>query len=265
MQSKRKNIIIRESEFDKAFSNFFNDEHKHIRQFLNKKAERPFKEDFTYRVYNHWEAHNLLDTDRGKKGGGWRRFSIIDIIWINIISRLRKFGVSIENIKKVKNSLSNLSQDKLGQFPQLEFFVTMFFCHKYPFYLLVFESYEAELVTPHQLVLSETSHQLDNFIRINIHNIIQKMYPKKDLTTANESILQLNEQESVLLFEIRTGLFKEMVVRMKDKKIIRLDGKVANPEKKLHKILMQKNYDTITMTRADGEILDIQQTILKKL
>ena len=101
--------------------------------------------------------------------------------------------------------------------------------------------------------------------QVNIHDIIQKMYPQKDLTTANDSILRLNEQESILLFEIRTGLFKEMVVRMKDKKIVRLEGKVANPEKKLYKILMQKNYDTITITRVDGEIVDIQQTILEKL
>ena len=68
---------------------------------LHEQYLRLDNEDFSYRIINHWEKNGLLLNAR-PDGKGWRRYSIIDVIWINIMGALRDFGYSIEALKKLR-------------------------------------------------------------------------------------------------------------------------------------------------------------------
>lgn len=56
------------------------------------------------RVLNHWDKQGLLLTTRDSHEE-WRKFSFIDVVWINIITELREFGYPIPKIKKIKAKL----------------------------------------------------------------------------------------------------------------------------------------------------------------
>lgn len=55
----------------------------------------------SYRTINYWDNNNLLLGTR-KNDKGWRKFSFIDFIWINIVQSLREFGFSADAIHKIK-------------------------------------------------------------------------------------------------------------------------------------------------------------------
>src|SRR4051812_11956610 len=56
------------------------------------------KEDATYRTLSHWDSMELLECERdGEKG--WRRFNLIERLWVQVIIQLRKLGLSLEKIK----------------------------------------------------------------------------------------------------------------------------------------------------------------------
>lgn len=61
--------------------------------------------DLTYRTLNHWVSEGLIDDERNNEGQGWRKFSIYDRLWVQIILELRKYGISFEKIKSVKECL----------------------------------------------------------------------------------------------------------------------------------------------------------------
>lgn len=70
---------------------------------------RPIKEldeDFTYRKINDWENKKLISPYRETKETGWRLFSFIDMIKLFIITDLKKFGFSNQNIEKILREVS---------------------------------------------------------------------------------------------------------------------------------------------------------------
>ena len=103
----KKNDVValyRNEAFDSGFYQYFKNQNKNkISQILNDK-ERNLKFDtVSYRELNSWEKAGLLTVQR--EGREWRRFSIIDAIWVKLIKELREFGVTWKQLKVTKESL----------------------------------------------------------------------------------------------------------------------------------------------------------------
>jgi hypothetical protein len=60
----------------------------------------------TYRFINYLTSTGLLDDRREATGKGWRKFSYVECIYLNIVIALRKFGVKAEAIKPVHDLFS---------------------------------------------------------------------------------------------------------------------------------------------------------------
>jgi len=67
---------------------------------------RPVVENLTYGKVNVWDSKGLLSSSREKLETGWRKFSIIDSIKLNIISDLRKAGFPRKQLKIVMEKLN---------------------------------------------------------------------------------------------------------------------------------------------------------------
>jgi len=76
-------------------------------EIYNDKRHDIKESKISYRNINYWESVGVLDDMREVTGKGWRKFSDIDLAFIAIISQLRKIGMPLDKIKKVKESLSN--------------------------------------------------------------------------------------------------------------------------------------------------------------
>ena len=97
-------LILRGDNFDRLFAKYYSyyDElHKafHTPKFTVGDTNVP------YRVINHWDQHGLLPAGF-KKEGGWRLFSLVEMAWLQIILQMRKFGMSLDQIKKAKDGIN---------------------------------------------------------------------------------------------------------------------------------------------------------------
>ena len=83
-----------------------------------------------------WTKEGLIDAN---ETNGWRRFSIMDALWLKIICELREFGMGWNNIKIVRESLE-FEKNKYGvAMPILEFYTAFAIGNKMPVLLLVFK------------------------------------------------------------------------------------------------------------------------------
>lgn len=71
------------------------------RFFATSRIRPPQKDGATYRFINYLTDTGLLDDRRDTTGVGWRKFSFIEIVYINIVIALRKFGVKADAIKPI--------------------------------------------------------------------------------------------------------------------------------------------------------------------
>ena len=57
-------------------------------------------------MLNHWEKEGVIG-DLRDGGRGWRKYSQLDRIWIQLVQQLRAFGYPLVNIKQLKEAIDN--------------------------------------------------------------------------------------------------------------------------------------------------------------
>lgn len=130
--------LYRNEAFDIGFYQYFkNIKNNKISQVLNSKERNVKFNEITYRQLNSWEAEGLLTVER--EGNEWRRFSIMDAIWVKMIKELREFGLSRKQLKTTKESLEFASEKCGVAMPMLEFYVAFAIGSKMPVLLLIFK------------------------------------------------------------------------------------------------------------------------------
>jgi DNA-binding transcriptional MerR regulator len=90
---------------------------------LNYIRERSFSRKdlgISYRELNHWSTEGLLYEDNEK--GRWRKFNVLEIIWIELIKELRLYNIAIPVIIIIKKAIDRTSVESMAkQIPVAEF------------------------------------------------------------------------------------------------------------------------------------------------
>jgi DNA-binding transcriptional MerR regulator len=256
-------VIPATDTIDLEFADYISDQFTHVREDLNDPRGRIDSNDFSYRIINHWEENELFRLERGTEGGGWRRFSAMDRIWLEIISELRGFGVSTEKIKKIRLELESKNKTSLMKYPRLEFYVARYMAKREATYLMVFSDFTAQIACEFEISIAELFQPLSSHLRIDLSAIVQKIFIG-DLKRAHKPSFTLSDSETELLLAVRVGAYNEIKVVMRDGQIIRFEKEKAYVEKDIFKLIKEAEYQTITMHLNDGKVSHIKQVIKQK-
>lgn len=216
----------------------------------------------SYRVINHWESLGFIENTRDNESD-WRKFSWIDIVWIKIISELRKFGYSndcIVNVKKSLKKFNGLNQDKT-QFLILEFFVALVSIYRVPCFVLIFDNCEAEVVNFQLLQENILQFGLNNYVNINLNNILNEILPGEDFSPVFNDENELTDEEKELLLYVRANDYETLTIKKQNGKIEYIESTSLVPAtKKIVDILKEGSYQNIDIKQRDGKIVSIKKT-----
>lgn len=111
---KSKAYVFRSGSFDIAYADYFsNPKFAKLRSILNKREFRFGGENVSYRVLSHWDASGVLP-EGVERTEGWRRFSLVELVWLEAVKRLRDFGVSLERIAEARTQIMDWDAKKKG-------------------------------------------------------------------------------------------------------------------------------------------------------
>lgn len=236
-----------------------------VRESMRVKNQNLDSEHLSYRIINYWENEGLI-SDLRPTGKGWRKYSLIDRVWIEVIVELRNFGYPLERIKKVKDNLVRAETDDLSSFPFLEVYFVLAFVFKEPCYLLVFPNGEVSLAILSEYKISDELDTIGSHIRINLNQLIQRIYPTMDLKPITRNSLELTPEEMELMLFVRTGNFESITVKRKDGKIEFIEGtETLSADARLTEIIKEQDYQTIEIKTANGKTVGFKRTIKKRL
>lgn len=263
--TKNHSISIYQNEaFDNGFYQYFKDiANNKVSQVLNNTDRNVKIESISYRQLNSWEKEDLLTVQR--EGREWRRFTIIDAIWVKIIKELREFGMSREQVKTAKKCLEFESEKCGVAMPMLEFYTAFVIGAKMPVMLLVFKDGAAAPCSLTQYKVAKEVVGVDNHIQISLNDLLQEMFPDVDLKPSikNDAPLGVNEME--LLAYLSLGKFESITVKFNNGKMEQFEGvQRIKAKKRIQEIMQEHKYQNITIQEEDGNITAIFQTIKKK-
>src|SRR3989344_2309157 len=156
-----------------------------------------------YRMINHWEAKRLMpegvNAKDGREESGWRMFSLVEMIWLKIIARLRNFGFSLKQIASVKEDIIHWNK-KYGYYPSLEYGLAQALFSSKETYLRIFADGTSDLVSLERLEMDKILKRNADMILISIKSILSEVgmdFPEI------KGKLDLSDEEFELLEEVR--------------------------------------------------------------
>jgi len=228
---------------------------------LNNKDRKISNYDFTYRIINHWEKNGLINSNR-ENNKGWRRYSIMNMVWLFIIKELRSFGVSLDQILAVKAHLTEDSTE-YSDFPQLEYYVSLTLVNK-PVFLLIFPNGEAHCLSEKEYQLNREFSSQNNHIQINLNNIVQLIIPEYNLKPNFKDVSELNFDERKVIQLLRLGNYDEIDLTLEEGQYNKLedvegiDNKSKNIEDIIHHINV-KSYKSINIKQGVRSIISLRK------
>jgi hypothetical protein len=264
--TKNNPIAIYQNEaFDNGFYRYFKDiDQNKISQVLNSTDRKTKFDSISYRELNSWEKEGLLTVQR--EGREWRKFSVIDAVWVKLIKELRGFGMSREQLKVTKQSLE-FEAEKCGVgMPMLEFYTAFIIGAKMPVMLLVFKDGIAVPCSLTQYKVAKEVVGIENHVQISLNDILQAMFPGVDLKPYNQPEISLDVDEMELLAFLRVGVYEKVEIKYSKGKIDLIEGTERKVTEQVFDILNAKEYEEITIRkRDDGVITSVMRTRKKKL
>ncbi len=254
--------VYRNEAFDNGFYQYFkNKDENKISEILNSKERNIKFKSVTYRQLNSWK--DLLTIER--EGSEWRRFSIMDAIWVKMIKELREFGMSRKQLKVAKESLEFESKKCGVAMPMLEFYTAFAIGAKMPVLIMIFKDGVAIPCSLTQYKIAKEFVGVENHIEISLNDLLQGMLPDVDLSPyiLPESALTIDEVE--LLAFMRLGKYENVEVKYKDGKIDIIEGTERIATNRIAEIMKEQSYDEIKIRRQGGAITSVVRIKKKKL
>lgn len=256
--------VYRKEAFDIGYQDYFtNIAENRISIILNSKERNIKQNTITHRQIHSWAEQGLIDEN---ENGGWRKFSIMDALWLRIIYELREFGMSWNSIKIVKESLEFEATDYGVAMPILEFYTAFAIANKMPVLLLVFKDGVCVPTNYTQYKVAREFGEVENHIQINLNKILQGFFPDVDLKPKSQNEIPVDIDEMELLAFVRIGQFEKIEIQFSRGKMQVVEGKERiNANQILSDVIKQHKYQKIDVEVQDGKKVSIVRTIRKRL
>ncbi len=258
-----RNRLWVDDEFLVAIGHYLKDRERNA-EYLTSLTEKRYTikdTDTSYRVINHWCNAGLLDGSRDGNENGWRKFSVVDLVWLRVVMELRGFGLSLDKIKVGYASFA-------GKYRQIFECAILLCMMRKGISLIVFSDGYIEAVPRHAIATSESCGYLKEpaYLVISLNNCMEKVFPTRDYSPKLDTF-SLTENEIAVLHELRCSDSDEISIKMKNGDIHRVDttkqhvGDIG----KLSDILSKAAFGDFTIKKANGKITSVKATKMSKV
>lgn len=188
--------------------------------------------DIAYRVISHWDEYGLLPAGF-KKDGGWREFSLVEMAWLRIISRLREFGMSLEQIKKAKDGIIAWDLEK-KQYQLFEYFLASAVASNMNAYAVVDKDGRGSLGTEYEIEIFKFAHNDPDLILISLKGIMRELgFQIAPAKMSSDSDTDMANDVSGNVKEIKIGQKKSGVKEIETTEVHPAES-ISDIQKRLH-------------------------------
>lgn len=257
--------LYKNEAFDIGFYDYFKDlKNNRISQVLNNKERNVRFDTITYRQLNSWEKEGLLIGTR--EGREWRRFSIMEAIWVRLIKELRDFGMSREQVKISKQSLEFESKKCGVAMPLLEFYTAFAIGNKMPVLLLIFKDGVAVPASLTQYKVAKEMASVENHLQVNLNDLLQSLFPDVDLKPKYKTEMPVDMDEMELLAFLRLGQYEKVEILYKSGKMITVEGmQRVDVNTLVTDVIKEHDYQKIEVVVENGKKVSLRRTLKKRI
>ena len=176
MTAKRtpKLLIFRGNGFDNGFTEYHADKRlETLRTLVNERRFTAGETNIAYRILNHWDQAGLLP-EGVKDNAGWRKFTLVELVWLRVVCRLREFGMSLDKIVCAKTGAMRWDSGYEG-YPYFEYYVAKAWRTDLDPYVYVSVDGEGAVASATEFEASAALTRMPDVLRISLKSILEEM------------------------------------------------------------------------------------------
>jgi hypothetical protein len=207
-------------------SHQFNPSYKKSIDSYNEKVFKMSDTEVSSRIINSWESLGLL-VGKQNKESKWRKFSLIEILWIEIIKELRKLGFSSEKILNVKNSIFKINE-KYGKTITATFGVYLLSINAHRDIILIIDNEgNSDMAMDFEYEMSQRVDEFPNtHIVISLNKVYSDFTRRPEFRKRNQDFYIYSKQELEILSAIYLNPdIKEITIKPENTSFGKLDFK----------------------------------------
>ncbi len=197
--------------------------HPEVLTKLREKKYTAKDTDKTFRIINYWESVGLLDNNRKSGNEGWRKFSMMDMVFMHLLAKLREFDFSIQKLKVAKQDLEKtltIGKTKTD-ITALEYAYmrVMGLSNGGNIYFMLTPDGHADCVTQKDILLMQALEEVpEGYICINFNQLLSARVKlgKHKIPVHSENAFVLSEKEQAILEVLRTKKYKSITIAPKE-------------------------------------------------
>ena len=238
--------------------------YKNFRVSVNERRFSAGETDITYRMIGHWDESNLLPEGL-RENAGWRKFTLVERIWIQIIKHLREFGLSLDKIALARECIMEWNK-KTDTYDMFEYYIFKSWKSTLDPYIIVIADGHADIATLPEIKSLQNMIGCRDMLLISLAAIIEELGVSVE---EKRNLFNLPDDYIAILSEIQSGNDGDLKIKVKSGKIkeIETTSSIENPDlmKKIQKDVRDEGaYGTITTEMVGGVAKSMRVTKRKR-
>jgi len=212
-----------------------------------------------YRVINNWDKQNLLILNR-RNNNAWRKFNWLEWVWLELIVSMRKWGLSLDHIYKIKKQILS-SQVVIAEYriKELEALILlMIYNEQYQFQFIIHENNTLLLENMH----TNLSHQDHNSsLHIPLLPILNKLKNLEPVEIDTTQLIIFTKEEKNLLVEMEARDYERVIIFYPNKASVTVDQfRYDDPIERVAELIKIGGYEKLALYKLSGKIIQIKPT-----
>lgn len=235
-----------------------------IKKWIREKGFTVKDSGATHRVINHWTDRGLINDNARKSDQEWRKFSVVDLVWIHILMELRRFGMPLEAMKKAYQSTFFSPAKNQVEIPILEFSIFRCMIRK-PIVVIVYADGWCEYLTKSDYEFNLQIGLLEEkaYLVVNLNQCVRSVLPKIDAPEYPLTVTP-TEAELEVIGKLRKGEFDELNIQLKNGEIHSLKTIYKSNEDVLG-LIEKLEYGECKIVRQKGKTVLTQVSELQRI
>tara|TARA_B100001093_G_scaffold189491_1_gene182090 strand:+ start:379 stop:942 length:564 start_codon:yes stop_codon:yes gene_type:complete len=157
--------------------------------FILKDSDKDFKEKINERRYSlnksrhspkniiMWEDHGLIKDNR-KDNETWKKYSFTESVWIDLIKKLKNYGLYRDTILPIKQMLCEVEDKaKICEFTLLDFYIKQILVEKQQVFIITDNRGKAFIITKDLLATVEElpDYDYEDMLRVNLTSLVKQL------------------------------------------------------------------------------------------
>lgn len=230
--------------------------------------ERRFRVgDANSRILNHWEQEGVIIDPRAD-GKGWRMYTAIELVWMQIVMDMREFNVPLALLRKVRENLmsnaNGLKGCEYSTMPILELYVRQLTISKRSFELVFTADGAVDIGTSQQIHEFLKKDEAPNLIRIDLSKVVQKV-AGHEIDDKRGKLTELSRAEADLVNDVRSGQYPEILLKTAKGKVKSVELKEVLPaDNTMYDLKSDHKFQDVTFSVRHGRKTSVTRSISKK-